>query len=154
MIKHFNGNLLDSKCDIIAHQVNLQGVMGGGLARQIAMKYPRCEKEYVDYMNHLNTDYKCAKEYTLGLALLHKYAKNKYIANCFSQNMDFETNYEAVKECFEYLLDFCREFDLSTIGVPYKYGCGIASGDWNKVEQIFKDIFEKENYIELQIWKL
>ena len=44
--------------------------------------------------------------------------------------------------------------NLKTIGVPYKYGCGIAIGDWNKVEQIFKNIFENEKDIELQIWRL
>ena len=154
MIKYINGNLLDSECDIIAHQVNLQGIMGGGLARQIAIKYPQCENEYVDYMNHLNTDYKCAKEYVLGLALLHKYAKDKYIANCFSQNMDFTTNYEALRKCFTYLLDDCKKYNYFTIGVPYKYGCGIASGDWNIVENIFKDIFGEIENVELQIYKL
>lgn len=36
MITHHNGDLLKSGCDIICHQVNLQGIMGGGLAKQIA----------------------------------------------------------------------------------------------------------------------
>ena len=46
MISYHNGDLLKSGCDIICHQVNLQGVMGGGIARQIANKYPDVEKSY------------------------------------------------------------------------------------------------------------
>lgn len=149
MIKCFNGNLLDSKCDIIAHQVNLQGVMGGGLAKQIAQKFPQCEVEYMNCVKII----KSVKN-LLGQVLFHKYAKDKYIANCFSQNIDFTTDYKAIIKCFEFLLNDCKKYNYSTIGVPYKYGCGIASGDWSKVEQIFKDIFEKEEDIELQIWKL
>lgn len=41
---------------------------------------------------------------------------------------------------------------FKTIGIPYKYGCGIAKGDWVKVEKIFKNEFE-ESELRLQIWK-
>lgn len=149
MIKYFNGNLLNSECDIIAHQVNLQGIMGGGLAKQIAQKFPQCEVGYINCVKTIKNE-----KNLLGQVLIHKYAQDKYIANCFSQNIDFTTNYEAVKKCFEFLLKDCKKYNYSTIGVPYKYGCGIASGDWTIVEGIFKDIFEKEEDIELQIWKL
>ena len=32
------GNILDAQTDVIAHQVNCQGVMGAGLAKQIREK--------------------------------------------------------------------------------------------------------------------
>lgn len=32
MIKFFNGDLLRSNCQLICHQVSLQGTMGGGVA--------------------------------------------------------------------------------------------------------------------------
>ena len=51
MIKIVNGNILNAKENIIVHQVNVQGIMGGGVARQLATKYPNLEKEYrADYM--------------------------------------------------------------------------------------------------------
>jgi O-acetyl-ADP-ribose deacetylase (regulator of RNase III) len=40
MIHYVKGNLLDSNCDYICHQVNCQGVMGSGIARQIRERYP------------------------------------------------------------------------------------------------------------------
>ena len=43
------GNILDYDKDIIVQQVNCQGVMGGGLAKQILMKYPEVPKEYKKY---------------------------------------------------------------------------------------------------------
>ena len=34
-----HGDVLNTDCRIVAHQVNCQGVMGGGLARQIRDRY-------------------------------------------------------------------------------------------------------------------
>lgn len=48
MIKIREGNLFDSNADIIAHQVNCQGIMGSGVARQIKKKYPEVFNMYED----------------------------------------------------------------------------------------------------------
>lgn len=48
-IKIIEGNILDCDKDIIVQQVNCQGVMGGGLAKQILMRYPEVPKEYKKY---------------------------------------------------------------------------------------------------------
>ena len=40
------GNILNAEESIICHQVNVDGVMGGGLAKQVANAYPNVEKEY------------------------------------------------------------------------------------------------------------
>ena len=47
--RFIKGDLLKADADVICHQVNLQGVMGGGLALSIAMKYPNVNKIYEDY---------------------------------------------------------------------------------------------------------
>lgn len=41
-----NGNIFNSECDIITNAVNCIGIMGGGLAKQFADKYPDMEQEY------------------------------------------------------------------------------------------------------------
>lgn len=146
MISYHKGDLLESQCDIIAHQVNLQGVMGGGLARQIAEKYPQCEEEYKCYCKD--------KKSKIGKVYFYMTKTDPIIANCFSQEENFDTNYEAVKKCFEEIKDCAIKIKCKTIGIPKNYGCGIANGNWQKVEQIFKDIFENEQEIELQIWEL
>jgi len=150
MISYYKGNLLDSGCDIIAHQVNLQGVMGGGLAKQIAQKYPKCEEQYKRWCTCKNF----SKEKLLGDGIIVKIAEHKFIENCFTQDENFNTDYNAVRKCFIYLYNLCKFQGFKTIGVPKNYGCGIAHGDWQKVEQIFKDIFENEPKIDFQIWEL
>ena len=46
MIKTVNGNILEATEDIICHQVNCQGVMGSGLAKQIRSKWPSVFADY------------------------------------------------------------------------------------------------------------
>ena len=149
MVSYHNGDLLESGCDMICHQVNLQGVMGGGLALQIATKFPRCEEVYKYHLK--------AKDNTEGDFCIYWFRNNKKrhgcIANCFTQELNFNTNYDWLKSCFGRIKRFCEERNIKTIGVPFNYGCGIANGDWNIVEKIFKYLFENEKNIDFQIWK-
>lgn len=149
MIKELQGDLLRSKCDIICHQVNLDGIMGGGLALQIANKYPYCEKQYkilckegigVPLQGYVNL---CQVETN----------PNRYIANCFSQNTDYTTNYKWLKECVKTVYDMAKSLNVKTVGIPKNYGCGIAKGNWEIVKEIWSEQFKNSN-IELQIWEL
>ena len=81
--KIIKGDLLETNADIICHQVNLQGVMGGGLALSIARKYPNVNKVYKDY-----------KQKKLGEVCM-VYTDDFIVANCFSQTEDFNTDYKA-----------------------------------------------------------
>lgn len=145
MISYHTGDLLESGCDIICHQVNLQGIMGGGLAYQIAQKYPECEKAYKNAVRTRNMR---------GGVTLFKLGNAPWIGNCFSQNYDFSTNYEWLKKCFLAIKQFSEDNKLKTVGVPYCYGCGIAYGVWDKVKAIFEEIFKDCNNIDFQIWRL
>lgn len=150
MINYYNGDLLTCKCDIIAHQVNLQGIMGDGLARQIVKKYPQSQVDLLEYVEYYN------KHNILligGVSNIYKYGEHR-IANCFSQNENFETDYNAICDCFSYLLGVCRRYGYKSIGVPKNFGCGIAIGEWKQVEKIFNSIFMNETDVELQIWEL
>ena len=42
------GNLLDAPVDYICHQVNCQGRMGSGIAKQIKKRWPRVYEVYQD----------------------------------------------------------------------------------------------------------
>lgn len=143
MITKRNGDLLESKCDIICHQVNLHGIMGGGLALQIAHKFPQCKEEYEKF-----TPCCCG-----GSVYFYEH-KAGVIANCYSQELNFDTNYDWLKICFEAVLKFAKKNNLRTIGVPHGYGCGIANGDWEQVGAVLKNLFADDKDIELQIWRL
>ena len=100
-----NGNLLDATTDVIAHQVNCQGVMGSGVAKQIKEKWPIVYKDYLnDYAGNAN----------LGTVLFSKINENQYIANMYSQDNFMprnlrHTNYDAFKSCLDHIRNFVEK---------------------------------------------
>ena len=127
------GDILESNCNIICHQVNLQGVMGGGLAFQIAKKYPECEKQYKDFVAK-------NKDILGGKVFFYKIDDSHYIANCFSQNENFDTNYKWVSECANTVNLWAKIYGLETVAIPYGYGCGIANGNWDIVGSLWEKL--------------
>lgn len=137
MLKIVKGDLLEATENIICHQVNVDGVMGGGLALQIAKRYPDVKKQYQHWCKLKNFDYDKLK----GDGIIARINDNQMIENCFTQKPNFDTDYEAIKKCFTYLYYLCKQWG-HTICIPWQYGCGIANGDWATVESILLDIFD------------
>lgn len=132
MIKMVYGDALKNDCDVLCHQVNLQGVMGGGIALQIARAYPKVEKEYIEY-----------EPKKLGEVCFSS-AESYVVANCFSQNQYVETDYVALKTCMQKVLNYMDENGFKSVAFPYRYGCGIANGDWSKVLSIIAEVLENK----------
>lgn len=135
MISIVNGDILECKEDIICHQVNVFGNMGGGLARQIAQKFPETEKDYIKYCEMFGCNY-----INLSGRALITAESEKYIANMFSQELNFNTNYSDIEQCFKTIKEFAIKGNLS-IAIPYKIGCGIANGNWEEVYKIIQRVF-------------
>ncbi len=123
----------------------LEELCGGGLARQIAEKYPKIEHEYIKFCEEHDFEYENLK----GKVDLTK-ENGKYIANMFSQDKYFNTDYEAMKMALEKIRGFAEQEGL-TVALPYGIGCGIAKGDFNIVLGIINQVFK--NY-EVTIYKL
>lgn len=147
MIINKVGNILNAEENIICHQVNINGVMGGGLARQIAQKYPEAEKIYHNFCERHDFSYKKLA----GEVQLLKINNRRGIANCFTQKENFDTDYRRLKKCFARLLKYCKQRGL-TVAVPHKYGCGIANGDWNIVLNVFRELSKKYN-VDVSVYK-
>ena len=147
------GNVLDAQTDIIAHQVNCQGVMGAGLAKQVRNKYPQAYREYQE---------ECMFEHTinlLGKCQLIKVDDSKWIANLFGQD-DYGrdkryTNYEAIYTALSDLAVQMLDNGMESVAIPYKMSCGLAGGDWNIILAMIESpcIFGNTN-ITVEIWKL
>lgn len=163
MIKFFDGDLLKSGCDIICHQVNEYGVMGAGIAKQIKDKYPKAFEDYIKAIKE-----KTSKGENLPLIALSKQPDGVVIANMFTQRdgkTDLELLHNAVVFLGMQIIDLFvtkLKFNETTgaffdrpfrVGIPFKYGCGIAKGDWESVLKIWKDVFGKLEYIDLEVWK-
>lgn len=141
MIKYIRGDLLQTNAPLILHQVNLQGVMGGGLAYYIAGKYPSVEREYKRHQGSLGE-------------VLYCRTMDFVVGNCYSQNEDFTTNYDALRECLFDVREYMLRHKIYRVAIPYKYGCGIAKGDWATVEGIFREVLDAFDDLEVLIYKL
>lgn len=146
MIKYIEGDAFKVKTNYLAHQVNTLGVMGSGIALDVKKNYPNVFIEYA----------RRCKE--LGDGLLGTYqavkadASSLVILNCFTQKgisrTQRVTDYDAIKKVFKNIEKATKEGKVITI--PYKYGCGLANGEWHIVHQIMKDIFSDSKVV-LQI---
>lgn len=114
MVKVKIGNILDCEEDIIVHQVNCQGVMGGGLARQLADQYPQLEEEYSYYCEINNNNYNKLKGNVFKIMI-----NGKFIMNMFSQKPNFDTDYEAMKTGLIDIREYAEGLNLN-IAIPYR----------------------------------
>lgn len=145
-VTHFDGDLLESGCDFICHQVNCQGVMGSGIAKSIKEKWPEV---YNIYKHHcLHTDD------LLGTVQVYELRNKQTIINMFAQdkygyNGTRYTSYDAFYNCLcELILHIPKG---SRIGFPYGIGCVRGGANWNIIETMIKEVLGK-NY-QVEIWR-
>ena len=165
-IKIIHGNLLDAPEDIIVHQVNCQGVMGGGVARQIKEKWPNV---YDHYTRMVKTVEKLSipREKLLGTVCwdmiqekIRDGGQDKWIASIFGQ-LDYnrngerkvQTDYGALEKG---LIEVANQACLynESVAMPYMIGCGRGGGDWNTVFDIFCKVFGPLNGINVTFYWL
>ena len=136
MVKIIKGDLLQTDCEIIVHQVNCQGVMGSGVAKQIKAKYPKVFEIYKQVCDTTNPLGKLLRVPTND-------DKTQWIYNLFTQDKygrdKCHTDYEALQNCFNEISEFNKP--NRRIAMPYKIGCGLGGGDWDRVYKMIKDTF-------------
>lgn len=115
MIKIINGDILNCTEDIIVHQVNVAGAMGGGVARQLADKYAGLEETYAEYCHKHKNRY-----INLCGNVFYYQATDKTIANMFSQQENFDTDYFNMKVALKDIAKFAKHNELS-VCIPYRY---------------------------------
>lgn len=146
MIKIVDGDILNATENIICHQVNCMGVMGGGVALQLAKAYPEMYRGYKE-------DCGLQGGRLLGQVTLYRLAQFRYIANLFGQyslGSGVQTNYGALGNAMLIVKNFSKKAEYS-VTAPYLIGCGLAGGDWNLVYPMLEKIFDD---YELTLYKL
>lgn len=164
-IKIVQGNLLDANENIIVHQVNCQGVMGGGVARQIKDKWPVVFNTYKELINRF--DYEgLSRDKLLGQVAwaqvnnkLEDFGHDKWVASIFGQ-LDYnrnaerklQTDYDALKKGFITVADNASWYGES-VAMPYMIGCGRGGGDWSKVLEMIREIFEPLENVDVVLYE-
>ena len=149
MIHYVKGNLLDSNCDYICHQVNCQGVMGSGIARQIRERWPEVYKDYYDHCNGWYAPGDDRSGRLLGsIDIVQLYnGPRKHVINMYSQQFcgydgKRYTSYDAFAVALENI-KYSVPADKS-IGFPKNIGCGLGGGNWNVIITMIREILGKE----------
>ena len=143
-----NGDIFESDADAILHQVNCQGKMGSGVARQVKERYPFV---YELYKQACDNDKKC-RPAGMGKSMLLGYAQvcplksslageEKYkqcIVNLFAQDKygydgKCYTDYGALQKCLE---SVNAKFRGKKVAIPYMMSCYRGGGDWDIVSTI------------------
>lgn len=151
------GDLLKTDCRIIAHGVNTLGVMGAGVARALANKYPNLERQYREFIeNEVNT-WVPNRNFLLGLVNYTRF-DDKIICNVFIQNdvgRDGKKygRYSAIARGLYDVASFVhRAAKIKRVAIP-KIGCGLAGLDWNIVKEILLEL-EEQFDMEFEVYYL
>lgn len=156
-IEYKNGNLLESDCDYICHQVNCMGKMGSGIAKQIKSKWPIVYDNYIKKCEAVKNegsllgDIQIVGLWTEFFAEKHHQAVINMFAqwNYGSDNKRY-TSYDAFWQCLnliKYHVPKGRK-----IGFPYNIGCGLGGANWKIISTMIEEVLS-ENY-EVIIYKL
>lgn len=155
MIKHISGNILDATENIIVQSVNHQGVMGAGLAKQIATKYPSILLDDCQYKILCKQSFEDIK--LEGVPAYHEIKDNKWIASIFGQDkygLDKQyTDYVALGNGLESVRLFALRRKYS-IAIPSGIGCRLGGGDWDVVLNIIENCFKYSPELIVTIYKL
>lgn len=146
MIKHIRCNIFDSGADIILHQVNCQGVMGSGIAKQVRDRYPDVYTSYKDICNAIHDP-----SILLGAAQFIRIDNGTYIVNLFAQNKygydgKRYTDYPALESCLNKVRVHTFP-DNEVIAIPYLMGCDRGGGDWKIVSEMIEKILGDRNIL-------
>ena len=150
MIKIIDGNLFDSKANIIGHQCNCQGVMGSGVAAEARHRYPNVFEAYrQDYLDgKLKLGYVC-----FATAKQDQVIANMCAQNIFGYDGGVYTNYDGLQKCLDTVKEYAMfSYDVKpVIAFPYLMSCYRGGGDWNVVYKMIEDTFDD---FDVEIWRL
>lgn len=133
-MKIINKDITTVEAGVIGHQVNLQGVMGSGLARQIRDKWPVVYEEYQDWIK---------EGAVLGDIQIVPVSDDLSVANLAGQydygSRDRNTDYEALRHALRTLRRIVVEGWARQIYLPHKIGSCRGGGKWSVVKEIIQN---------------
>lgn len=145
MVRYEKGNIFDTHCQVIGHQVNSEGVLGG-LAKEVFERYPECLASYRNACS--------SRRPIVGHVIFVEAANKKFIANLVGQKFPgAATDYAYLCSALLETKSALKFFGLNSLALPYKIGCGIGGGNWEIVKAIIFEIFGNSKE-EVVIYKL
>ena len=143
MIHEIKGNLLDTNCQYICHQVNCQGKMNSGVAKAIRDKWPEVYTQYLQ--KYVDAD--GYADELLG-EIQHVPVSNlKCVINMFAQeNYGYDgyryTSYDAFWSCVNRIAVTVPKG--SSIAFPNRIGCVRGGANWDVIKNMIEVVLGKD----------
>ena len=165
MLNFEKGNLLDAPVDYICHQVNCQGRMGSGIAKQIKERWPIVYEGYIAGFEERRKKVKklCdqmetkidVSETLLGNLQQIQINDKQTVINMFAQQYygydgKRYTSYDAFWICLWGIHTSVPKG--SKIGFPDHIGCGLGGANWGVILKMIEEALA--NDFEVYIYKL
>lgn len=114
---------------ILLHLANNKHVMGAGVAKAIAEKWPQVLKDYQEAPS------------TLGTNVVTEVVPGGYVISLIAQKGygtdRVRINYDYFEECLTKLLPFFKTLENTKVFAPFHIGCGLAGGNWSTMLETF-----------------
>ena len=157
MVYYVKGNLLDAPVSYICHQVNCQGRMGSGIAKQIRERWPIVYDAYISAYKDREDEilHNCSSfehipnisETLLGYLQKVPVNEEQIVINMFAQqSYGYDgkryTSYDAFWACLDGIRNSVPKG--SKIGFPYKIGCGLGGANWQVISAMIIEVLGKD----------
>ncbi len=141
-MKHVIGNLVHLQSGVIVHQVNCQGVMGSGIAKELRDHYPAVFSKYhAKWQESYGSDQGAS---LLGQVQWVRVKDDLWVVNLFGQQFYGRdgrryTSYDALDDGFKTIGWMLPGKDLTAADVHHPLiGCGLGGADWSVVKTIIE----------------
>lgn len=125
------GDLFDAPEPALAHGCNTQGLMGAGIAKVFANKYPEMYRHYVGL---------CAMRLFSVGSVLTWHAPDRIVFNLGTQiNPGADARLFAIHIALSNMAGLAVDMELSSVGIPM-IGCGIGGLTWGDVGPCVRDV--------------
>lgn len=140
-IKEATGSIFDSRAQVLVNPVNCVGVMGKGLAKQFAMRYPEIIEPY-----KLDCD---AGKICMGRVKLYDVPNGRYVV-CFPTKWSWrsKSRLKDVDDGLCSLRAMVVRHGLESMAIP-ALGCGLGGLRWEDVQPM---ISENLGDLDCMIW--
>jgi len=148
-LTHYKGDLFTTTRSVIAHGVNCRGAFAAGVAGQIAKRFPEVKRAYLCKYHSdgwLPGDCQFVTTWN-GKIIVNMATQVSY--GCPADGV--YVKYDAVKQCFDYTLDYCLG-NGQGLAIP-RIGSGLAGGDWGRIEAIIRDLL-MERDVDVSVYTL
>lgn len=146
-MNHKLGDLLESDCDYICHQVNCRGKMNSGIAKSIRERWPVVYQEYVKKsFNNLPAlllgDIQFININTPGADERAQFVINMFSQEYYGYDGRRYTSYDAFWNCLNLIKNTAPKG--SKIGFPGYIGCVRGGANWNVIYEMISEVLAED----------